>query len=327
MDDETRSLIVKEEQHVRLGSLALRPEAVIESATNMANELAKVVRTRRLVQNIQGKEYVKVEGWNTLGAMLGVLPIEESVTRLDNGYEAAVALIRTSDGLKIGGASAICMKDEKRWASAPEFAVRSMAITRATGKAFRLGFSWIMALAGFEPTPAEELDFLEGDYRETSPEAPRKAQEGPSAPAAQEVPSQPRNPQETPQRPYSPEMVLRRVEEKAAFYETTRRTASTKQQGLTIGMLEECFAGEGNEREKRHSVQAWLTGVEETQQIGGIYWLALLDWLSPDQDSGGAYHPHPMATKEAHAIVTMRMKELGQEDLFAGPSETAAINE
>ena len=34
-----------------------------------------------------------------------------------------------------------------------------------------------------------------------------------------------------------------------------------------------------------------------------------------------------MATKEAHAIVTMRMKELGQEDLFAGPSETAAINE
>ena len=34
---------------------------------------------------------------------------------------------------------------------------RSMAQTRATGKACRLAFSWIMALAGYEPTPAEEL--------------------------------------------------------------------------------------------------------------------------------------------------------------------------
>ena len=32
-----------------------------------------------------------------------------------------------------------------------------MAITRATGKAFRLSFSWIMKLAGFQPTPAEEM--------------------------------------------------------------------------------------------------------------------------------------------------------------------------
>jgi len=32
-----------------------------------------------------------------------------------------------------------------------------MAITRATGKAFRLSLSWIMQLAGFDPTPAEEI--------------------------------------------------------------------------------------------------------------------------------------------------------------------------
>ncbi len=32
-----------------------------------------------------------------------------------------------------------------------------MAITRATGKACRLAFSWIMTLAGYDPTPAEEL--------------------------------------------------------------------------------------------------------------------------------------------------------------------------
>jgi hypothetical protein len=32
-----------------------------------------------------------------------------------------------------------------------------MAITRATGKAFRLGFSWIMQLAGYEVVPSEEM--------------------------------------------------------------------------------------------------------------------------------------------------------------------------
>jgi hypothetical protein len=32
-----------------------------------------------------------------------------------------------------------------------------MAQTRATGKACRLAFSWIMSLAGYEPTPAEEM--------------------------------------------------------------------------------------------------------------------------------------------------------------------------
>jgi hypothetical protein len=32
-----------------------------------------------------------------------------------------------------------------------------MAQTRATGKACRLAFSWIMSLAGYEPTPAEEI--------------------------------------------------------------------------------------------------------------------------------------------------------------------------
>ena len=32
-----------------------------------------------------------------------------------------------------------------------------MATTRATGKACRLAFSWIVTLAGFDPTPAEEI--------------------------------------------------------------------------------------------------------------------------------------------------------------------------
>jgi len=83
-------------------------------------------------------------------------------------------LIRSSDGKLIGRASALCGMDEKdrygkpTWATRPEYARRSMAVTRATGKAFRLGFSWIMTLAGYAPTPAEEIgdDVIEGEIIE-----------------------------------------------------------------------------------------------------------------------------------------------------------------
>lgn len=39
----------------------------------------------------------------------------------------------------------------------PLFQLRSMAQTRAGGKAFRNAFAWVVVLAGYKPTPAEEL--------------------------------------------------------------------------------------------------------------------------------------------------------------------------
>ena len=69
-----------------------------------------------------------------------------------------------NDGACIGRASAECGSPDELdrhgkpvWSSRPRYARRSMAQTRATGKACRLAFSWIMALAGYEPTPAEEM--------------------------------------------------------------------------------------------------------------------------------------------------------------------------
>lgn len=156
--------IVPTDSQVYLGTITVTPEEVVDRATKVATALNKVIRDRRLFSTIQGKDYVHVDGWTTLGAMLGVLPREVSVTRLeDGGYEATVELIRTSDGMVIGRGSALCGMDEKdrkgvpTWADRPEYARRSMAITRATGKAYRLGFSWIMELAGYATTPAEEV--------------------------------------------------------------------------------------------------------------------------------------------------------------------------
>jgi hypothetical protein len=166
--------IVKIEQEIRLGIIPARtPHDVIVQASSIAKELAKLIKDNHLSKPIQGREYVYVEGWSTMGAMLGVLPREVSTNRLEDGsYEATVELIRITDTAVVGRASALVGMDEKdnrgklTWGSRPEYARRSMAVTRATGKAYRLGFSWIMGLAGYAPTPAEEMDFVDGEYRE-----------------------------------------------------------------------------------------------------------------------------------------------------------------
>jgi hypothetical protein len=64
--------------------------------------------------------------------------------------------------------------DERTWSQRDAYARRSMAITRATGKAFRLGFSWIMTLAGYEPTPWEEMP------AEITNPAPQQTQQKPA---------------------------------------------------------------------------------------------------------------------------------------------------
>lgn len=146
---------------VQLGTLqASTPAALVSGATQIADTLATIIRKNKLASLIQGKEYVRVEGWTTLAALLGVIPREDSVEALeDGGYIAKVSLVRMADGAVISSASSECGMDEPTWANRARYARRSMAVTRATGKAARLAFSWVMALAGFEATPAEEMNW------------------------------------------------------------------------------------------------------------------------------------------------------------------------
>jgi hypothetical protein len=161
MTDEPKGTAI-----VMVGQVEMEPLRVIDNATALAKELARVVEDRKLYTVIKSRKFVHVEGWTSMGAMLGVVPVEESVTLTEDGdYLATVKLIRTKDGQQVGGASALCGTDEPTWMSRPRYARRSMATTRATGKAFRLSFSWIMKLAGYEPTPAEEMP-VEGEYHE-----------------------------------------------------------------------------------------------------------------------------------------------------------------
>jgi hypothetical protein len=144
---------------VQLGVVhANRPAELVQRATEAANALASVIEQKHLYSDIQGKRFVRCEGWTTLAAMMGCLPREVASVRRDDGaYEVTVELARMSDGQPLTRATAECGKDEPTWAKRPDYARRSMAATRATSKACRQAFSWVMALTGFEVTPAEEI--------------------------------------------------------------------------------------------------------------------------------------------------------------------------
>ena len=126
-------------------------------ATRVATSLKKVLKSQNLIQKISGNEYVTVSGWSTLGTMLGIRVEIESVepfpTKARFGYLAKVNLI-DGRGVKVGEGAAIATSSNRQ---KEEHAVYSMAITRATGKAFRLSLAWIMELAGYSSTPYEEM--------------------------------------------------------------------------------------------------------------------------------------------------------------------------
>jgi hypothetical protein len=135
------------------------PKTAIDNASKLATAVADVIEKQKLYTTIQGKKYVRVDAYIALGNIRGIYPREVRTTEHDDGtFESFVELVDQRDGRVIGGASAIVGSDEATWKSRPRFARRSMAITRATGKAFRIRDAWILALAGYETTPSEEME-------------------------------------------------------------------------------------------------------------------------------------------------------------------------
>jgi hypothetical protein len=132
------------------------PNVFLARASEAATALARVIRDRKLFTSIRGKDHVHVEGWTLLGSLLGVFPITEWTRPVDEGWEARVAA-RTRSGELVGAAEAMCLRTEARWRNADAYAIRSMAATRATSKALRLPLGFVMELAGFDTTPAEEM--------------------------------------------------------------------------------------------------------------------------------------------------------------------------
>jgi hypothetical protein len=156
--------------------------ATIEQARTVARELAKVVEECGLYVVLRGgQRHVRVEGWLTLGAMLGLTAREVSCTESDGVYTAVVEVVN-SRGHVLARASAECGAPDEVdragrpvWSERPRYARRGMAVTRATSRALRMALGWIMPLAGYSGTPAEDVEPIR-DQIEAEAERPQPSQ-------------------------------------------------------------------------------------------------------------------------------------------------------
>lgn len=125
-----------------------------------AQQLAKFIADNKLASTIQGRAYVQCEGWQFLFAVAGLDVIAAKPVRLERGSEIcyeAEARLYNAEGKEVGYGYAICSDAERTKKGWAEYAIASMAQTRAIGKAGRNRFAFVMKAAGFEPTPAEEM--------------------------------------------------------------------------------------------------------------------------------------------------------------------------
>lgn len=134
-----------------------------DSMLKLSTELSKLIKEKGLSSNIQGKQFVNVEGWQFAGASLGLMPIITSTQDLSNEtaikYMATCEVRNITTGQLVATGIALCSNAEKTKRFFDEYAILSMAQTRAIGKAYRNLLAWLMKAAGFEATPAEEMDF------------------------------------------------------------------------------------------------------------------------------------------------------------------------
>uniref|UniRef100_A0A6M3L609 Uncharacterized protein n=2 Tax=viral metagenome TaxID=1070528 RepID=A0A6M3L609_9ZZZZ len=169
-------------QHAEVG-IFVPPEIVLENARTAARALSDVLSNKKKPVIMNGEQYLEFEDWQTCGQFYGytvktgdAMPVEVDGVK---GAKASADIIDIHTGMYLGGAEAYCMRDEDHWNTRPKyewqgegenrkrvkvgdeivpwFQLASMAQTRAGSKALRNRLAWVVVLAGYKATPAEEM--------------------------------------------------------------------------------------------------------------------------------------------------------------------------
>lgn len=141
------------------------------ASTNAADMCKGIVVASAM--EIQGRKYVKVEGWQAIAIAHGCTASARDVERVDGGFRAIGEVRRMDDGTVIAEAEGFVGEDEPTWFGGevsnkwgkktlpkrPEYAIRCMAQTRAISRACRSAFAHVVVMmnAGLSTTPAEEV--------------------------------------------------------------------------------------------------------------------------------------------------------------------------
>ena len=186
-EKKVNDLVTIEEDNSTISKLpdyeVLNPELDLETridiSIRIANVLKKVVEKQGLVKRGLNKKdpkapYVLIEGWQLIGNTFGLVSETKVIDEIRNsaghlvGYKAVAKLWRNpviEDGEIVDGdlVSYAHHSATKEGFQKDIASMMSMAQTRALGKAYRQKFGWIMKMAGYETTPAEEMPNYKGD--------------------------------------------------------------------------------------------------------------------------------------------------------------------
>ena len=156
---------------------------IYRSSTDAA-ELCKGIVVASAME-IQGRKYVKVEGWQAIAIAHGCTGSARDVEAIEGGVRAIGEIKRMSDGMVIATAEGFVGEDETTWYGGtarkwkwgekrgekiwyeeempkrPDYAIRAMAQTRAISRACRSAFAHVVVMmnAGLSTTPAEEVPY------------------------------------------------------------------------------------------------------------------------------------------------------------------------
>jgi hypothetical protein len=170
---------------------------VYRASTDAAGLCREIVL--KTAMEIQGRKYVKVEGWQAIAIAHGCTGSARDVEAVEGGVRAIGEIRRMSDGSVIAEAEGFVGEDEPTWYGGevttkwgkktlpkrPDYAIRAMAQTRAISRACRSAFAHVVVLidANLSTTPAEEVP-ADG-FADREP--PRQEQKPTQAPPAARV--------------------------------------------------------------------------------------------------------------------------------------------
>jgi len=131
----------------------------IRQATDVAGACAKIVR--ETAQRIGNRDYVRVEGWQSIAVAHGCVASARDVERVEDGWRCIGEVRRMDTGQAIATAEGFLGDDEEMWAKRPTYAKRAMCQTRAISRACRSAFAHVVVLIdrNLSTTPAEEVPF------------------------------------------------------------------------------------------------------------------------------------------------------------------------
>jgi hypothetical protein len=143
----------------------VHPDDQVVAATAMANALQGIVESKSLFKEIGGKKHLLAEAWQTIVAFDNANPVTEWCHPVLDGeetiiaYEAKVNIVK--DGNVIASGIMPCGLDEFPCRGQQGYgkhrAAMSSAQTWAGAKAARTKYAWVVTLAGYSGTPADEM--------------------------------------------------------------------------------------------------------------------------------------------------------------------------